>query len=88
MIPVGQLTIGLKQWTKFYSFYSLDNSAASDQAFFPPLFFFFFLLKKQFLWGPVFSSLPSLYILTLKILSSKIEYIFHVCIQSAHFQTT
>ena len=51
-------------------------------------FLLFSLFKEIVPLGPIFSTVPNLYILTLKILSSKIEYIFHVCIKSAHFQTT
>lgn len=68
-------------------FFFLFSGSSSVSDFFLFSFSFFFKRKTTSI-EPVFSSLLNLYILMCKILSSKMEYIFHVCIKIAHFQST
>lgn len=60
-------------------------SESSFSLLFP---FLSFTKEKQVSFETMFNSLLDLYILPCKILSSKIEYMFHVSIKIAYFQST
>lgn len=80
--PSGSPHGHLNGWMNFILF---GTQQCLTKHFFWLFSFLFFPLKAAVSLVPIFSNLPNLYILTLEFLSSKIEYILHVCIKITHF---